>query len=237
MNETRAKIFSWTVHIYTAMGLVCALYAFIALRVGSARDFFLWLMAAVLIDSTDGLLARRLRVNEVLPNFDGAKLDDITDYITYALLPMLAVVEWDLLPEGMAWFAALPLVASAYGFNQGGAKTEDAFVGFPSYWNVVVFYLFLFEFPENLNALVLGVLSVMVFWPIHYVYPTRARWLMVITLSFAVVWGVLVLLALLALGSEQALFYALISLAFPLYYVIISVLHHRRVAATLSAAN
>src|SRR6266571_3735296 len=50
-------------------------------------------------------------------------------------------VRVNLLPsQDASWLAALPLVASAYGFCQKEAKTADHFFrGFPSYWNVVVF--------------------------------------------------------------------------------------------------
>ena len=52
------------------------------------------------------------------------------------------------LPDG-AWggvVAALPLVASCYQFCRTDAKTDDHFfLGFPSYWNVVAFYVVVFE--------------------------------------------------------------------------------------------
>ena len=51
------------------------------------RAAFLWLFAAVLIDSTDGVLARWARVHERLPNFSGEKLDDIVDYLTFVFVP------------------------------------------------------------------------------------------------------------------------------------------------------
>ena len=50
----------------------------------------LWLfLAAMVVDGTDGMLARRWRVKEVVPWFDGALLDNIVDYITYAFAPMV----------------------------------------------------------------------------------------------------------------------------------------------------
>ncbi len=44
---------------------------------------------ATLVDATDGLLARKARVKERLPAFDGARLDDIVDYLTFVFLPVL----------------------------------------------------------------------------------------------------------------------------------------------------
>src|SRR3712207_3029531 len=77
------------VHLYTASGAVLTLLIVVAAFQGDAVRA-LWLMlAALLVDSTDGLLARRLRVSEALPYFDGVLLDNIVDYMTYVLAPML----------------------------------------------------------------------------------------------------------------------------------------------------
>ena len=137
----------------------------------------LWLMlASLIIDSTDGLLARRLRVSEALPFFDGALLDNIVDYMTYVFAPMVLLWSGGYLPDGNAGvvFAALPLLASSYQFCRVDAKTDDHFFyGFPSYFNVVAFYAIVFEPGPGALAAVLVVCSLLVFVPIRYVYPTR----------------------------------------------------------------
>src|SRR3954454_93695 len=137
---------AWGVHFYTALGLVCASGIAAALFHGGP-DAFRWsfgLMAlATFIDATDGTLARKVRIKEVLPNFDGRKLDDITDFLTYTALPLVLVWRAGLLPPGLEWSLTVPLLASAYGFCQSAAKTDDGyFLGFPSLWNVVAFYLY-----------------------------------------------------------------------------------------------
>ena len=45
-----------------------------------ASYFFALNLLAVFVDSTDGMFARKLKVKEVIPHFDGAKLDDLIDY-------------------------------------------------------------------------------------------------------------------------------------------------------------
>ena len=70
------------------------------------RTAFFWLWLQVFVDATDGLLARRLRVRERIPWFDGAKLDDIADYLTYVFVPALFVWRGALVPN--AW--VLPVV-------------------------------------------------------------------------------------------------------------------------------
>src|ERR671939_1902663 len=131
------------VHLYTASGAVLALLILVAAFQGAAVRA-LWLMlASLIIDSTDGLLARRLRVSEALPFFDGALLDNIVDYMTYVFAPMVLLWSGGYLPAGTSGvvFAALPILASSYQFCRVDAKTDDHFfLGFPSYWNVVAFY-------------------------------------------------------------------------------------------------
>src|SRR5919206_4293746 len=141
------------VHLYTASGMVLALLMVFAAFQGAPVPA-LWLMLATLvIDSTDGLLARRFRVKEFLPSFDGSLLDNIVDYMTYVLAPILLLWTAGYLPDGTfgVVLAALPLLASSYQFCQVDAKTGDGaetdhfFLGFPSYWNILAFYAIVFN--------------------------------------------------------------------------------------------
>ena len=60
------------------------------------------------------------------------------------VLPLLLIWRAGLLPENCEAVLLLPLLASAYGFCQTSAKTDDGyFLGFPSYWNLVAFYLYI----------------------------------------------------------------------------------------------
>src|ERR671916_27132 len=131
------------VHLYTASGTVLGLLIVLAAFEGDAVAA-LWLgLVALVVDGTDGMLARRMRVKETIPWFDGARLDDIVDYLTYAFAPVVLLWTTGSLPDGvLGWVvAALPLLASSYQFCRVDAKTDDhTFLGFPSYWNVVAFY-------------------------------------------------------------------------------------------------
>ena len=141
----------------------------------------LWLfLAAMVIDGTDGLMARRLRVKEVTPWFDGALLDNIVDYLTYCLRADRAPALGGRLPAlgvRRRWFAAgLPLLASTYQFCRSDAKTDDHFfLGFPSYWNVLAFYVVVLGLGHAAAAALLVVFSVLVFVPVKYVYPSRTE--------------------------------------------------------------
>lgn len=229
--ERGARWRAWGVHAYTASSAVLALLALDAVADGRFGAAFAWLAVAMCIDCTDGTLARRLRVKQVLPHFDGAKLDDIMDYLTYVLVPIAIVVRADLLPAGALGFAAaaLPLLASGYGFCQAAAKTPDHFfTGFPSYWNVLALYLYVLDWTPRTNALVLLGFAAAVFVPVRYLYPSRmTAGLRGPTYALGIVWGVLVFW-LLAQFPEPSPALARVTLFFPAYYVLASLWLHLR---------
>ncbi len=221
----------WAAHLYTALGVGAALGAALAVADGRFREAFLWLSLAIFIDATDGWLARALRVKERLPQFDGARLDDIVDYLTYVFIPVLLMLRADLLPEGWGAAAGLAvLLASAYGFARADAKvstTEHFFTGFPSYWNILALYLFVWRLPPEVNAAVLLGLACLVFVPLRYVYPSRTRTWRPLTLGLGAVWSVLLLTMIWRLPATDGPWHAL-SLVFPVYYVALSLWLHRR---------
>lgn len=224
-----SRALAWSVHFYTALGAVCALFALVRTVEGDSRGAFLWMAVALLIDSSDGMLARAARVKEVVPEYDGTRLDDIVDYLNYVVVPLFFAVIHGLFPAAAAvWLTALPLVASAYGFGQANAKTPDYFfTGFPSYWNVVVFYLYALGTPPLFNAALIAAFSLLVFVPIGYVYPSRTPVLRPLTLSLGALWGLALLVALRELPHPSRwLVWA--SLAFPAYYFTLSLYLHLR---------
>jgi phosphatidylcholine synthase len=225
-----ARAGAWIAHFYTATG---ALLAFLAARdvvEGDYRRAFFWLGVQIAVDATDGVLARAMRVSEVTPHFDGGKLDDIVDYLTYVFVPALFVWRAALVPA--SWtivVAGAMLLSSAYGFNRSDAKTTDYFfTGFPSYWNIVVFYLLVAGLAPAVNGGILLVLAALVFVPVKYVYPSRTPELQWLTNVLGVIWGVLMLVMLWQYPAvSRPVFGA--SLVFPVYYTGLSfVLHARR---------
>ncbi|MCB9682928.1 MAG: hypothetical protein H6733_15790 [Alphaproteobacteria bacterium] len=224
-------IAAWGVHLYTALGLPLAVACVIALAEGDARQFFLWSFLACLIDSTDGFLARAVKVKEVIPDFSGRRLDDIIDFLHFVCLPMMALPALGVLPRELAWIVALPLMASGYGFSQEAAKTDDAFVGFPSYWNIVALYVYVLDASATTTAVLLVVLSVLVFVPVHYIYPSRTPLLRPVTIGLGVVWAVMLVPLMLHPEAAWAARLAWVSLLYPVYYTALSLVHHRRVMA------
>lgn len=213
------------VHIYTASGTVIALLIVLAALEGAAIRA-LWLgLAALVIDGTDGTLARRLRVWETLPWFDGRRLDDIVDYLTYVFAPVLLLWIRNYLPTGALGVvaAALPLLASSYQFCRVDAKTDDHFfLGFPSYWNVLAFYAIVFKLSPVMVGTLLLLCSLLVFVPIRYVYPSRTVAFRSLTLVLTGLWLICYAVLLVQLPTPHPLATAY-SILYLLYYLGLSV--------------
>src|SRR5437660_2753492 len=175
-NRRLRQFLAWCVHGYTALGLVAAAIMAVLIVRGDAAAFhwvFALMFVATLIDATDGPLARLVGVKEVLPGFDGRRLDDLIDFLTYTCLPLLLMWRAGILAGDSAWWLLLPLLASAYGFCQVSAKTDDGyFLGFPSYWNLVAFYLYVLHMPPWGALVLVLVLALLTFVPSRYLYPT-----------------------------------------------------------------
>ena len=223
------KIGAIFTHVYTGSGIFLAFWAALALLEKDVSTFFVALWLAVIIDATDGTLARYFDVKKVVPGVDGALMDNIIDYITYVFLPAIALVVFDILPQSLVWVAFFPLGASLYGFSQIQAKADASFVGFPSYWNILLLYLYILKLPTPWVVIILIFLSVMVFVPVRYIYPTRTRWLKSTTLILAAIYGIALIALCFSPDADWAKNIALLSLLYPLYYVIISFIHHQQV--------
>ncbi|UCE86050.1 MAG: hypothetical protein JSU66_17285 [Deltaproteobacteria bacterium] len=211
---------AWGVHLLTASGALFGALALLAIASDDLPRAALFMLVALAIDSIDGSLARAARVREVLPGFDGRRLDDIVDYLNYVIVPAVFLVgAGSLLASG---FAAFPILASAYGFSQTDAKTDDDFfLGFPSYWNVVALYLWLLAVDARVGTTLVVVLSAAVFVPLKYLYPSKMPVLRRTTNAVAALWLLLLAGAVLQparLGTAAVW----ASLAFPAYYLALS---------------
>jgi phosphatidylcholine synthase len=223
-TATPHRLAAMAVHAYTALGVVLALLM-VHLSYAGEVEIVLWLfLAAMIIDGSDGFLARRFRVKEVVPGFDGALLDNIIDYITYAFAPMVLLWSAGYLPEG--WLggvvASVPLLASCYQFCRSDAKTDDHFfLGFPSYWNIAAFYLIVLGADTGATTITLVVLTVLVFVPIKYVYPSRTETAWWPTMTLTTVWLGLYALILAQFPSPSVWLVAF-SGGYVLYYAVLS---------------
>ena len=190
---------------------------------------------ATAIDSSDGLLARLLEVRRRIPHFDGALLDNIVDYLTYVLAPVFLMLRAGMLEPGRGGY----LVGGQRDAGQRLRLLPDPsqdrdhyFLGFPSYWNLVAFYLYCLELGALVNTIIVAVFAVLVFVPIKYIYPNRTGPLRPVTLTLAIAWGIITLAMLPALPRHNpVLLYA--SLSFIAYYLVASFILHARATVKL----
>lgn len=171
---------SWAVHAFTASAACLGLFTLAKIYHHEYQQA-LWLMAmTIIIDALDGTMARFVKVKEILPHMDGALLDNIVDYVNYVITPCFFLyVKTDMLPPEWSLFIIIAIImTSSYQFCQADAKTPDHFFkGFPCYWNIAVFYMFIFELTPGVNAFILSLFCILVFVPIKYVYPSRLDYL------------------------------------------------------------
>lgn len=218
------RLAAWSVHAYTTAGSVLALLMVHFAYQGEVETVLWLFLAAMVVDGSDGMLARHFRVKVVVPQIDGALLDNIVDYLTYVFAPMVLLWATGYLPDGV-WggvVAAIPLVASCYQFTRTDAKTEDHFfLGFPSYWNVVAFYVVVLEMSVTVTTALVLVFAVLVFVPVKYVYPSRTETLWYLNMTLATGWLVLfgVIVALL---PDAPLVLVALSFGYVAYYVALS---------------
>ena len=221
---TRSTLAAWSVHLLTATGAVMGVLALVAIGAGNFAAAALWILAALAVDSVDGTLARAVHVKDVLPDFDGRRLDDMVDFLNYVIVALVFMAAAGQLQS--VWWAAIPVLASAYGFSRADAKTEDGFfLGFPSYWNVIAIYAWLLGVSPLTGTLVVLGFSVLVFVPLKYVYPSQSPVLKRSTVAGSAVW--LIVLALACLRPEAPASRALTwgSLLFPVWYFGVSLVY------------
>ncbi len=226
---------AWGVHFYTALGLACAAGIAVLTVYESYRWAFVLMLVATLIDATDGTLARAVRIKETLPGFDGRRLDDLVDFLNYTSLPLFLLWKAGILPEGQEFWLLLPLFSSAYGFCQVSVKTDDGyFLGFPSYWNLVAFYLYVLQpLPGWVTLTLIIGPALLTFVPTRYLYPSvmRSR-LDLVTNLLGALWAALLVWLMVELPSEAPTSagvpehwprdLAVLSLFFPIYYMLAS---------------
>lgn len=217
------RALSWGVHLFTASGAVLGVLALVCIASNRLETAALLMIATLIIDAVDGTLARAARVAEVLPQIDGRRLDDLVDYLNFVVVPMLFL--WEAGSVLAAGWLAAPVLASSYGFSRVDAKTEDDFfLGFPSYWNILALYLWIFEVRPEIGTAWIAALSIAVFAPLKYLYPSKVEPL---SLRFwltagAAVWLTALVACILWPMETSRFFLAEASLAYPLWYFFLS---------------
>ncbi len=210
---------SISVHLLTASGVVFALWSFVLMQSGDAAGSLYLLATAAAIDSVDGALARLVDVKKHTPHIDGALLDNLVDYLTWTFAPLFWA--WLFLDVPFA-VCAVAAISSLFGFSHEQAKTEDHFFrGFPSYWNLLVFYLAVLQAAPWVSSTLIIACAILVLVPVKFIYPSRTPIWRKTTLLLAIPYSLLLVVMLIHL-DETPLWVTLASFYYPVYYVVLS---------------
>jgi phosphatidylcholine synthase len=182
----------YAVHLLTASGAALAVLAAIAVAGLDWRAAFIWLGLALIVDGIDGPLARRLRVRERLPDWDGGTLDLVIDYTTYVFVPaIILALGCGLSGYPAALAATMVAVSGAIYFADTRMKQDDdSFRGFPAGWNMIVFVLFVLAPHPAVVMAVTVALAVLTFLPVRFIHPVRVERWRPLTLAVSALWFV-----------------------------------------------
>lgn len=209
------KIQAYGVHLFTAVGAALGLWSIILIYDGLYQNA-MWVMAlAVVIDSIDGTLARTFDVKQQAPKIDGTLMDTVIDYVTWTIAPLFWIYATLQVP---VWVLLICAVGSIFAYSNIQAKTSDYFfLGFPSYWNIVVFYLYLLRIATPYASAILLIFAVGTVIPVRYIYPSRTGYFKQLTLLLGALFF-LQLLILLYLFDQTPAWLVYSSFLFPVYY-------------------
>jgi len=231
MASAGSVVAAWMVHLYTGLGLPINYLAVRSIYVQHDFATFCYLnWLAIFVDATDGTLARKVDVKSVLPGFDGAGLDNIIDFLTFSFLPTLCISAFELIPAGplQVLISVLSLLASGYQFCQKVAKTEEAFIGFPSYWNLLFFYLYLLRPSVPIIVTCYVACAILSFVPFRFVYPSRTKYMQKTTLVLGALWSVAMVVPVVAPQWKYSELTLKCSLVYVAYYIVLSCFLHFR---------
>ncbi|MEI7617429.1 MAG: hypothetical protein WCK14_02325 [Actinomycetota bacterium] len=186
----------WIVHCATALGAVCGMLGIVSVLDNAPKAALLWLIAAQVLDGLDGPVARAWNVQTSVPRIDGYILDLVIDYVTCAVVPVLFMYKFHMLPSHTSLaIGAFLLFSSALWFSRTDMMTDDHwFNGFPSVWNLAIPTMYLVQgtHPTSLNHwinfAVLLILALSQLTNLKFVHPVQVRKFRVLTLTFFVAW-------------------------------------------------
>ncbi len=186
---TLERALAWSVHIFTATGIVFALLAIIAISNHNFIWAMYWLIIAFVIDGVDGTLARKFRTKEVLPYMEGKNIDFVIDFATYAIIPAYFFYEAFWLVDGVKYYvlpetewvrffavSVLLLVSAVYYGKEPMVSKDMYFIGFPVMWNAVIYFVFfILKLDPWINFSLIMIFSILHFVPLKWAYPSQNK--------------------------------------------------------------
>ena len=107
------------------------------------------------------------------------------DFLTYVLVPVVALWRSDLMPTSASfWIGLIVTIASALYFADTRMKTDDHVVSrISGAWNIFVLYLFVLRPPWVVSAALLLAAAALMFAPVVFVHPLRVAKLRSLTIA------------------------------------------------------
>ncbi len=183
-------ILAWSVHLFTCFGLIAGFLAIISIFKNNQTSAFLFLGLALLIDAIDGTLARKFKVSVFVKNIDGKMLDSVIDFFNYIIIPSVMIYWFKFVPTPFEIIIpSVILIISAISYSNNNLMTSDNFYkGFPCIWNILLFYLYLFDLSQTYNLFLISACILLKFIPIKFVHPLRVNKYRRFSVVFMVLW-------------------------------------------------
>ena len=183
-------ILAWSVHLLTCSGLIAGFLALICVFKNDETSAFLFLGLALLIDAVDGTLARKFKVSIFVKNIDGKMLDSVIDFFNYIIIPSVMIYWFKFVPSPFEIIIpSIILIVSAISYSNNNLMTSDNFYkGFPCIWNILLFYLYLFDLSQVYNLFLISVCILLKFIPMKFIHPLRVNKYRKYSAVFMVLW-------------------------------------------------
>lgn len=164
-------ILTWRflIHLWTLAGLGFAMMATQRLLMGELESAARWLLLILLVDHTDGTLARRFQVRRHIPGVSGEILDLVTDVVGLTFVPVLFCWQAHVfLPGCGAGIAIGAAVTSSFKYSMKTNVLEQGYsMGAPPiFFSVLLFWLL--GLPQIWGTLYTVALIVLCWLPMRY---------------------------------------------------------------------
>jgi len=183
-------LLAWSVHLFTCSGLIAGFLALICVFKNDETSAFLFLGLALLIDAVDGTLARKFKVTVFVKNIDGKMLDSVIDFFNYIIIPSVMIYWFKFVPSPFEIIIpSIILIVSAISYSNNNLMTSDNFYkGFPCIWNILLFYLYLFDLSQVYNLFLISACILLKFIPMKFIHPLRVNKYRRYSAVFMVLW-------------------------------------------------
>lgn len=157
------------IHLWTLAGLAFAMLAAQQILLGNLEAAVRWLLLVLVVDHTDGTLARRFKVADHVPIVSGETLDLITDVIGLTFVPMLFLWQAEVFLPGFGpalAIAAAVTCSMKYAMKANLLQAGTSRGAPPAFFSVLLFWFL--DLPPVWATVYTAVLVVLCWSPIAY---------------------------------------------------------------------